>query len=57
LISERNAILAQRELGPHDRAALKRLEAQMIELPAGETPEDAKAMEVIRRAAAKLGRS
>lgn len=57
LISERNAILAQREIGPRDRATLKRLEAQMIELPAGETPEDAKAMEVIRRAAAKLGRS
>lgn len=54
VISERNALLNQRSLGTEDRAKLASLEAQITRLPAGETPEDAEAMEIIRQAAAKL---
>jgi predicted ATP-binding protein involved in virulence len=54
VISERNALLNQRSLGTEDRAKLASLEAQITRLPAGETPEDAEAIEIIRQAAAKL---
>jgi hypothetical protein len=54
LIAHRNAILAKRALDGKDRKTLDRLEARIAELPAGENPEDLKAMELIRRAAAKL---
>ncbi len=57
LIAERNALLSKRILSAPDRAALKRLESQVVELPAGETPEDLEAMQIIREAAAKLRNS
>jgi energy-coupling factor transporter ATP-binding protein EcfA2 len=54
LIAEHNTLLSKQTLDPQDRAALKQLEAQVGELPAGETPEDLEAMQIIREAAAKL---
>lgn len=53
LIARRNAILDKPTLDAQDRAALDRLEDA---LPAGERTEDRRAMDVIRRAAAKLER-
>jgi hypothetical protein len=54
IITRRNQILAKRNLGSEDRALLKSLEDRIEELPAGETPADLEAMEIIRQAAAKL---
>ncbi|HXU30002.1 MAG TPA: AAA family ATPase [Thermoanaerobaculia bacterium] len=54
VIAQRNELLNRRHLDPDERRELKHLEASILELPAGESPEDQKAMEVIRRAAAKL---
>jgi len=54
LIARRNEILDKRSLDTEDRVALGRLEARIADLPAGERPEDLKAMEIIQRAAAKL---
>jgi hypothetical protein len=54
LIARRNAILDKRSLDEQDRVALGKLESRIAELPAGERPEDLKAMEIIQRAAAKL---
>jgi predicted ATP-binding protein involved in virulence len=53
LIARREAILDKPSLDAQDRAALDRLEDS---LPAGERTEDRRAMDVIRRAAAKLER-
>jgi predicted ATP-binding protein involved in virulence len=57
VISERNALLNKRSLSAEEEAKLAYLEAQMFSLPAGETPEDIEAMEIIRRAAAQLSKS
>lgn len=57
LIVQRNALLSKQALSQQDRAALKQLESQIVELPAGETPEDLEAMEIIRAAAARLQNS
>lgn len=54
LIARRNEILDKRSLDTEDRVALGRLEARIADLPAGERPEDLRAMEIIQRAAAKL---
>ncbi|HYU36114.1 MAG TPA: AAA family ATPase [Thermoanaerobaculia bacterium] len=54
LIARRNTLLDKRSLDAQDRTALDKLEAQIAELPAGERPEDLRAMEIIQRAAAKL---
>ncbi len=54
LIVQRNEILAKVSRNPHDQEILKHLESRIAKLPAGETPEDAEAMDVIRRAAAAL---
>jgi energy-coupling factor transporter ATP-binding protein EcfA2 len=53
-LKERRALLAKAKLTSRDRARLAALEAQIGELPAGESAEDRRAMELIRRAAAKL---
>jgi hypothetical protein len=53
-IKERRALLAKSRLTSRDRARLAELEAEIGELPAGESAEDRRAMELIRRAAAKL---
>jgi len=54
LIVRRNAILDKHSLDAQDHLDLDRLETRIAELPAGERPEDLKAMEIIQRAAAKL---
>jgi energy-coupling factor transporter ATP-binding protein EcfA2 len=53
-LKERRALLAKPRLTSRDRARLAELEAQIGELPAGESAEDRRAMELIRRAAEKL---
>lgn len=54
LLKERNKILGKSKLTKTDERRLKQLDASIGNLPAGETPEDAKAMEIIRRAAEVL---
>jgi energy-coupling factor transporter ATP-binding protein EcfA2 len=54
LLRERNKILGKSKLTKADERRLKHLDASIGNLPAGETPEDAKAMEIIRRAAEVL---
>ena len=56
-LKERRALLAKPRLTGRDRARLAELEAQIGELPAGESAEDRRAMELIRRAAARLQRT
>ena len=53
-LKERRTLLAKHRLTSRDRARLAELEAQIGELPAGESAEDRRAMELIRRAAEKL---
>lgn len=50
-IKERNKILGKAKLTKKDRARLEELEAQIGDLPTGETPENIEAMDIIRRAA------
>ena len=57
LITERNEILARESLSARERGKLERLEEQILALPSGESPDDLRAMDVIRRAAAKLANS
>jgi predicted ATP-binding protein involved in virulence len=54
IIAQRNEILARRSLDVNDRARLRSLGNEIEKLPAGETPADLEAMEIIRQAAAKL---
>jgi len=54
LLKERNKILGKSKLTKADERRLRQLDATIGNLPAGETPEDAKAMEIIRRAAEVL---
>ena len=53
-LKERRALLAKAKLTSRDRTRLAELEARIGELPAGESAEDRRAMELIRRAAEKL---
>jgi hypothetical protein len=53
-LKERRALLAKPKLTSRDRGKLARLEAEIGDLPAGESAEDRRAMELIRRAAEKL---
>jgi AAA domain, putative AbiEii toxin, Type IV TA system/AAA domain len=53
-LKERRALLAKAKLTSRDRRRLEELEAQIGDLPAGESAQDRRAMELIRRAAAKL---
>jgi hypothetical protein len=53
-LKERRALLAKPKLTSRDRARLAELDAQIGDLPAGESAEDRRAMELIRRAAEKL---
>jgi predicted ATPase len=55
-LKERRALLAKPRLSGRERARLADLETQIGDLPAGESAEDRRAMELIRRAAAKLER-
>lgn len=54
LILERNRILGKAELSAADRRRLAELDARIGSLPAGETPEEMEAMEIIREAASVL---
>lgn len=54
LLKERNKILGKSKLTKVDERRLKQLDTAIGNLPTGETPEDAKAMEIIRRAAEVL---
>ena len=53
-LEEREKILSKARLTKADEKRLAALEAQIGDLPTGETPEDLQAMDVIRRAAALL---
>ena len=53
-LEERKKILAKSRLTKADEKRLAELEAQIGDLPTGETPEDLQAMDIIRRAAALL---
>ena len=53
-LEERKRILAKARLTKADEKRLAELEAQIGDLPTGETPEDLQAMDIIRRAAALL---
>ena len=54
-LKERRAILQKSELSPDDRARLDELEAEIGDLPAGETEEEREAMEFIQRVGKRLG--
>ena len=54
LLRERKKLLTKPRLRKADKARLRTLEQQIGDLPAGDTPEDGRAMEIIRRAARHL---
>lgn len=54
MLAERGRLLSKSRLTKKDRARLQELEAEVDKLPVGRTPEDIKAMEIIRRAAEHL---
>ena len=53
-LKERTQILSKARLTKADRARLKELEDEIGDLPTGETPDDIKAMDIIRQAAQQL---
>jgi predicted ATP-binding protein involved in virulence len=53
-LKKRRALLAKPKLTSRDRNQLDELESEIGDLPAGESAEDRRAMELIRRAAEKL---
>lgn len=54
LLSERRRLLTKPRLSAADRRALERVEQEIGALPAGETPEQMEAMDIIQRAARSL---
>ncbi|NUN64833.1 AAA family ATPase [Pseudanabaena biceps] len=54
LLAERQTILSKAKLSKADKAKLKELEEKIGALPTAETPDDIKAMDIIRRAAKLL---
>jgi predicted ATP-binding protein involved in virulence len=57
LLAERTKLLGKAKLTKKDESRLKKLEAEIGDLPAGETAADVEAMDVIRRAAEVLKRN
>lgn len=57
LLARRKELLAKARLSKADKAELKQLEEQIGSLPTAETPDDIKAMDIIRRAAQLLDNS
>lgn len=57
LLARRQELLSKARLSKADKAELQELEAQIGSLPTAETPEDIKAMDIIRRAAKLLENS
>jgi diaminopimelate decarboxylase len=53
-LAERQRILSKGKLTKSDEKKLQALEAQIGNLPVGETPEDMQAMDIVRRAAELL---
>ncbi len=56
LLGARREILSKSRLTTKDRTRLRAIESEVGELPAGETPEEMKALDIIARAAARLGK-
>jgi predicted ATP-binding protein involved in virulence len=54
LLQERTRLLSKAKLSKRDKERLAQLEEQIGDLPVGETPDDLKAMNIIRRAARLL---
>ena len=54
LLAKRKAILSKGKMTTRDKQNLRKIEAQIGSLPAGETPADIEAMDIIRRAADRL---
>lgn len=54
LFRDRAELLNRIRRGPAEEARLKQLESQLAEIPTAEDPEDRKAMDIIRKAAALL---
>ena len=54
LLAKRKKILSKGKLTTRDKQSLRKIEAQIGSLPAGETPADIEAMDIIRRAADRL---
>jgi GTPase SAR1 family protein len=54
LLAERKRILSKGRITEKDKGRLRKLENKIGPLPAGETPKDMEAMDIIRRAAARL---
>jgi predicted ATP-binding protein involved in virulence len=54
LLAERRKLLGKAKLTKKDEARLKKLEAEIGDLPVGETPDDIEAMDIIREAAAAI---
>lgn len=50
-MKERTRLLSKPRLTAKDRARLRELEAEIVSLPTGETPQEIEAMDIIRRAA------
>ncbi|WP_055075071.1 AAA family ATPase [Pseudanabaena sp. 'Roaring Creek'] len=57
LLAERQEILSKPKISKADKAKLKELEEKIGALPTAETPDDIKAMDIIRRAAKLLEKS
>ena len=57
LLAERQEILSKPKISKADKAKLKELEEKIGSLPTAETPDDIKAMDIIRRAAKLLEKS
>ena len=57
LLARRKELLSQPDLSKADKAELQELEAKIGSLPTAETPDDIKAMDIIRRAAQLLENS
>jgi predicted ATP-binding protein involved in virulence len=57
LLKERRALLSKASLSPDERERLKQLDGEVAAIPFVESPQDAEAMEIIRRAADDLGRT
>lgn len=54
LLSKRRELLSKSRLTAKDRSRLREIEDEVGELPAGETPAEMKALDIIARAAARL---
>lgn len=54
MIAARREILSKSRMTPQDRTRLRSIESELGNLPAGETPEEMRALDIITRAAARI---